>query len=136
MWKVALCCLGLHSIFSTYSYTGASGGIGKACAEDLRRQGIHLALTYSSSKGDVDRLVDELNKMELPERFGRPRVSAHQADVAASKKIGRLFDEIKTEHGQLASCLIFYSRMPAMANAFQSWKISALMNGSIPFAST
>ncbi|KAK4619784.1 3-oxoacyl-[acyl-carrier-protein] reductase FabG [Fulvia fulva] len=40
--------------------TGASGGIGAACARDLFAQGTSLALTYSANKAPVDQLADEL----------------------------------------------------------------------------
>ncbi|KKP03504.1 3-oxoacyl-(acyl-carrier-protein) reductase [Trichoderma harzianum] len=86
--------------------TGASGGIGKACADVLYRQGVRLALTYSSSKADVDRLAEELSEIELPEHFGRPKVSIYQIDMAVSEQIGRVFEEIKAEHGQFPDILL------------------------------
>jgi 3-oxoacyl-[acyl-carrier protein] reductase len=112
--------------------------IGKACAEDLYRQGIHLALTYSSSKSDVDRLIDELSKIELPERFGRPIVSAHHVDMAASEQIGQLFDEIKTKHGQLPDILLSNAghgkRIPKLEDiSLDEWEYTIRVNLTASF---
>ncbi|KAL7940865.1 hypothetical protein V8C42DRAFT_336337 [Trichoderma barbatum] len=118
--------------------TGASGGIGKACAEALYRQGIHLALTYSSSKGDVDLLVDELRKVELPERFGRPKVSTHQVDMAASEQISRVFDEVKAEHGLLPDILLSNAghgkRIPNLEDiSLDEWEYTIRVNLTASF---
>ncbi|KAF3766583.1 NAD(P)-binding protein [Cryphonectria parasitica EP155] len=77
--------------------TGASGGIGGACARDLFVNGAHLALTYSRNKASVDTLVSELQ--QLPQ-WSSAKVSTHQADMASAEDIQRIFTEIKDQHGQ------------------------------------
>ncbi|ROW12021.1 hypothetical protein VPNG_05220 [Cytospora leucostoma] len=77
--------------------TGASGGIGAACARDLLANGANLALTYSKNKASIDTLVGELQT--LPQ-WSSSRVTTHQADVASAEDIQRLFEEIKLQHGQ------------------------------------
>ncbi|KJX92359.1 3-ketoacyl-acyl carrier protein reductase [Zymoseptoria brevis] len=81
--------------------TGASGGIGAACARDLFVHGASLALTYSSNKASVDQLIDELKASDN----GR-KLTAHKADMACDSDLNRLFDEIKTEHGHGPDILI------------------------------
>ncbi|KAF2208084.1 hypothetical protein CERZMDRAFT_88030 [Cercospora zeae-maydis SCOH1-5] len=73
--------------------TGASGGIGAACARDLFANGAALALTYSSNKASVDQLIEELK----PGANGR-KLTAHKADM--------LYDEIRAEHGQGPDILV------------------------------
>ncbi|OJJ50741.1 hypothetical protein ASPZODRAFT_86322 [Penicilliopsis zonata CBS 506.65] len=75
--------------------TGASGGIGAACARDLFAQGAHLALTYASRRDPVDALIAELRAQD-PAR----RLSAHQVDVASAEQIERVFVELAEAHGQ------------------------------------
>jgi len=81
--------------------TGASGGIGAACASDLLANGASLALTYGTNKASLDRLVQELR----PRAEGR-RISSHQCDVVKEADLQRLFDEIKMEHGKHPDILI------------------------------
>ncbi|PSR80607.1 3-oxoacyl-reductase [Coniella lustricola] len=78
--------------------TGASGGIGGACARDLFVNGARLALTYSRNKAAVDTLVAELQ--QLPEWSPSSKVTSHQVDMASAADIERLFAEINTQHGQ------------------------------------
>lgn len=68
--------------------------LGAACARDLHAHGVHLALTYSSSKAKVDELI-----ASLPPSDGL-RVSSHQVDVSKDADIERLFTEIQQHHGQ------------------------------------
>ncbi|RFU34692.1 hypothetical protein B7463_g1638, partial [Scytalidium lignicola] len=75
--------------------TGASGGIGAACARDLYKQGVHLALTYLKSKQNVDNLVSELQALSVE----GPKTSIHQADMASALDLTRLFGEINEKHG-------------------------------------
>jgi len=92
--------------------TGASGGIGAACARDLYKQGVHLALTYSKSKQNVDDLISELQQDSTISR----RISSHQADMEATTDLERLFQEIQLQHGQHPDILIsnagYGSRIP------------------------
>ncbi|KXL50484.1 MAG: hypothetical protein FE78DRAFT_137795 [Acidomyces sp. 'richmondensis'] len=81
--------------------TGASGGIGAACARDLLANGASLALTYGTNKASIDRLLQEL----LPKSGGR-RISSHQCDIVKEADLQRLFDEIKKEHEKHPDILI------------------------------
>ncbi|KAK3386602.1 hypothetical protein B0H63DRAFT_468070 [Podospora didyma] len=73
--------------------TGASGGIGAACARSLALQGVHLALTYSSSKDKTVALEKELRELA-----GNIKISIHQVDVSSADDLSRLFDEIVDFH--------------------------------------
>ncbi|KAL1962377.1 hypothetical protein VTN77DRAFT_9716 [Rasamsonia byssochlamydoides] len=81
--------------------TGASGGIGSACARQLAQRGVHLALTYSSNLTAITALVNEL-KPTYPDL----RISTHQVDVASAEQIEKMFTEIDKEHGQRPDILI------------------------------
>ncbi|KAF4554490.1 Versicolorin reductase-like protein 1 [Elsinoe fawcettii] len=80
--------------------TGASGGIGSACARMLHELGASLALTYSSNAASVESLIASLPKND------KQRCSSHQVDVANADDLARLFDEIKAKHGQHPDILI------------------------------
>lgn len=100
--------------------TGASGGIGSACARDLARRGVHLALTYSKTKGSVDKLISEILSENASDSRSDPRVpngslvqnpsllrlSSHQVDMASAEQIEKLFDGIRQQHGQLPDILV------------------------------
>ncbi|KUI67630.1 3-oxoacyl-[acyl-carrier-protein] reductase FabG [Cytospora mali] len=77
--------------------TGASGGIGAACARDLFANGANLALTYSKNKASIDNLVSELQKQP---QWSGAKVTTHQVDIASAEDIQRLFDEVQSQHGQ------------------------------------
>ncbi|KAK0269750.1 hypothetical protein LTR35_014642 [Friedmanniomyces endolithicus] len=81
--------------------TGASGGIGAACARDLFAHGIRLALTYSTNKESLDKLVAELQGQDT-----NVKISSHHCNVAKEEDLQRLFDEVKQEHGQHPDILI------------------------------
>ncbi|RMX72357.1 hypothetical protein D0869_14697 [Hortaea werneckii] len=81
--------------------TGASGGIGAACARDLLAAGASLALTYGTNKAALDALLDELKP-----QAGDRKITGHQCDVAREEDLNRLFDEIKQAHGQHPDILV------------------------------
>ncbi|KAK5108374.1 hypothetical protein LTR62_008404 [Meristemomyces frigidus] len=74
--------------------TGASGGIGAACARDLALHGVRLALTYSTNQSAVQTLQEELQS-----RFAGLETSTHQCDIAQEGDLKRLFEEVKAKHG-------------------------------------
>ncbi|RYP55771.1 hypothetical protein DL771_012362 [Monosporascus sp. 5C6A] len=76
--------------------TGASGGIGAACARDLWGEGASLALTYFQNRQSVDVLVEELTKSDATGRI----ITVHRVDTGSPDAIAQLFDEIKAQHGQ------------------------------------
>ncbi|EQB45547.1 hypothetical protein CGLO_15561 [Colletotrichum gloeosporioides Cg-14] len=84
--------------------TGASGGIGGACARELFANGAHLALTCSS-EGTRNKLSDLQNDLRLEQTMGR-RISCHVVDMSSSKGIEELFAQILDEHGQHPDILV------------------------------
>ena len=74
--------------------TGASKGIGAAIAKALAAEGAAVVVNYSSSHGDADRIVAEINGDGC-------RAVAAQADVARKEDIERLFAETKKAFGAL-----------------------------------
>ncbi|KAL5334914.1 hypothetical protein BJX70DRAFT_402113 [Aspergillus crustosus] len=81
--------------------TGASGGIGAACARQLAQKGVHLALTYSSNLTTINTLTSEL-KGTSPDL----RISTHQVDVGSADQIQEMFLQIDKEHGQRPDILV------------------------------
>ncbi len=69
--------------------TGASAGIGRACAEELLELGAHVLLNAR----DADAL--EQVRLELSERFGGTRVFAFAADVAEDEGRDDLLDWVE-----------------------------------------
>ncbi|KAL4958437.1 hypothetical protein BDW69DRAFT_190909 [Aspergillus filifer] len=83
--------------------TGASGGIGAACAHQLAEQGVHLALTYSSNAKSMDDLVADLRSKHNDKDI---RISTHQVNVGSPEKIESMFQQIDVEHGHRPDILI------------------------------
>ncbi|KAI9369755.1 hypothetical protein BJX61DRAFT_132334 [Aspergillus egyptiacus] len=81
--------------------TGASGGIGAACARQLAEKGVHLALTYSSNVAAITSLTEELK-----EKSRGLRISIHQVDVASAEQIQEMFLQIDKQHGQRPDILV------------------------------
>ncbi|OJJ68471.1 hypothetical protein ASPBRDRAFT_57853 [Aspergillus brasiliensis CBS 101740] len=73
--------------------TGASGGIGAACARQLAAKGVHLALTYSSNATSITDL-----QKELQTQYPTLTITIHQVDVSSSSQITTLFTEIQAQH--------------------------------------
>ncbi|PJZ46686.1 SDR family NAD(P)-dependent oxidoreductase [Leptospira brenneri] len=86
--------------------TGASGGIGAACARELYAQGAKLVLT-DISQTSVDALASE---------FSKERVLAKKMDVTDWKSIQKVFELTLSTFGKMDIVL---------ANAGISWKESA-----------
>ncbi|KAL0941266.1 3-ketoacyl-acyl carrier protein reductase (short-chain dehydrogenase) [Colletotrichum truncatum] len=84
--------------------TGASGGIGGACARELFANGAHLALTCSSERtyGKISELAEELRKGSNADL----KLSCHVVDMSSAKGIDELFAQIKAEHGQHPDILV------------------------------
>ncbi|KAF4542706.1 3-ketoacyl-acyl carrier protein reductase [Lasiodiplodia theobromae] len=81
--------------------TGASGGIGGACARKLAPYGVDLALTYSSNKTAIDELVAQLQK-----DFPAVKITSHQADLSNTEQTLALCEEAAKAHGKPISILI------------------------------
>ncbi|KAK4102479.1 NAD(P)-binding protein [Parathielavia hyrcaniae] len=103
--------------------TGASGGIGAACARALYLQNINLALTYSSSEDRIRALEEELWALRndhSPDALN-PVVSTHKVDVGSAADLQRLFKSIRELHGQdgpdiLVSNAGYGKRIPDIAD--------------------
>ncbi|ORY64947.1 3-oxoacyl-reductase [Pseudomassariella vexata] len=81
--------------------TGASGGIGAACARDLWTQGASLALTCFKNRASVDSLVSELTSSGKGASDDDSReISVHIVDTGSAQDIERLFEELKHSHKQ------------------------------------
>jgi 3-oxoacyl-[acyl-carrier protein] reductase len=74
--------------------TGASGGIGRACALALAREGARLVLHYGSSRDAAERLAGEIREL------GR-EATVLQADVSREADVSRLVEESVAALGRL-----------------------------------
>ncbi|OGE57420.1 hypothetical protein PENARI_c002G09301 [Penicillium arizonense] len=83
--------------------TGASGGIGAACAHQLAQHGVNLALTYSTNLTAMQTIVTDI---QLKHTEHKLRISIHQVDVGTASQIEKMFQQIDAEHGQRPDILI------------------------------
>ncbi|PYH45634.1 SDR family NAD(P)-dependent oxidoreductase [Aspergillus saccharolyticus JOP 1030-1] len=81
--------------------TGASGGIGAACARQLAEREVHLALTYSSNLAAITSLKDD-----LASKYPTLRITIHQVDVGSAEQIEAMFVQIDEQHGQRPDILV------------------------------
>ncbi|KAJ6032000.1 Short-chain dehydrogenase/reductase SDR [Penicillium herquei] len=83
--------------------TGASGGIGAACAEQLAAKGANLALTYATNLESMKKIVADIQSKYAENKL---RISIHQVDVGNADQIEAMFQQIDAEHGQRPDILI------------------------------
>lgn len=74
--------------------TGASRGIGRACALKLAEDGYDVAVNYNSNDAKAAEVVAEIEKL------GR-KAAAFKADTADLKAVQDMFRDIQKEFGQL-----------------------------------
>ena len=74
--------------------TGASRGIGRACALQLASQGANVAVNYRSHPDEADEVVEQIRNM------GR-RAFAVQADVAEMESVEKMVADTVAELGSL-----------------------------------
>ena len=74
--------------------TGASRGIGRACALKLAEDGYDIAVNYNSNEAKAAEVVAEIEKL------GR-KAAAFKADTADLKAVQNMFRDIQKEFGQL-----------------------------------
>ena len=74
--------------------TGASRGIGKACALKLAEDGYDVAVNYNSNEAKAAEVVAEIEKL------GR-KAAAFKADTADLKAVQGMFRDVQKEFGQL-----------------------------------
>lgn len=79
---------------STVLITGASRGIGAACARAFAQAGYAVAVNCCRSKEIAFALVDEIKMIA-------PRAVAVQADVADSRQVKAMFDTVRAELGSV-----------------------------------
>lgn len=77
---------------STVLITGASRGIGAACAEAFAKAGYDVVLNCRSSMEKAVKLADELKEYGV-------KAFAIQADVADSAQVKTMFERVKSELG-------------------------------------
>ncbi|KAK2762180.1 hypothetical protein FQN54_001189 [Arachnomyces sp. PD_36] len=81
--------------------TGASGGpsrcyhhsIGAACARNLARQDVHLALTYSSNLASIATL-----SIDLKSTYPHLRITTHQVDMSSPPAIESMLKDLQSQH--------------------------------------
>ncbi|EGD97427.1 3-ketoacyl-acyl carrier protein reductase [Trichophyton interdigitale] len=76
--------------------TGASSGIGAACARRLASRNVHLALTYAKNSDGMNAVIKDIKELSSSSNL---HISVHQVDVGQAEQINRLFVEIPAEHG-------------------------------------
>lgn len=74
--------------------TGASRGIGRACAVKLAECGYDVAVNYNSNEAKAAEVVAEIEKL------GR-KAAAFKADTADLKAVQNMFREVQKQFGQL-----------------------------------
>jgi 3-oxoacyl-[acyl-carrier protein] reductase len=74
--------------------TGASLGIGSACALDLARNGANVAINYRKHKGEADDLVAQMKEFGV-------QAMAVQADVSNFAEAQKMTDAVKAQFGRI-----------------------------------
>src|SRR5688572_29706707 len=113
-----------------------SNSIGSACAKDLYRCGVSLALTYSSNKGNIEALIAELQAS--PHQANDPRISMHQVDVGKTEDLFRLFKEMIAEQGQHPDIIVsnagYGKRIPKIEDIeIEEWDYTLRVNLTASF---
>ncbi|KAH9817471.1 hypothetical protein DFH28DRAFT_962026 [Melampsora americana] len=81
--------------------TGASGGIGAACARALAKEGCDVALHYCSNQDSTDRLANELKAQYPKQTF-----TIHQSDLGNRASTSTLLKSIMNQNTQHKSISI------------------------------
>ena len=74
--------------------TGASRGIGRACAVKLAERGYDVAVNYNSNEAKAAEVVAEIEKLGV-------KAAAFKADTADLKAVQNMFREVQKTFGQL-----------------------------------
>ena len=84
--------------------TGASRGIGAACARRFAQAGWNVGVNYCRSRQQALELVEELEKLGV-------RAAALQGDVSQSQQAAALVEETQREFGALDALVVTISSM-------------------------
>jgi 3-oxoacyl-[acyl-carrier protein] reductase len=74
--------------------TGASGGIGRAVAQRLAKDGFNIVVHYAGNPAKAEELVAEITK-------GSTKAAAIKADVASAAEVESLFKSSLAQFGQI-----------------------------------
>ncbi|OIW27716.1 3-oxoacyl-reductase [Coniochaeta ligniaria NRRL 30616] len=100
--------------------TGASGGIGAACAKALWGQNVSLALTYWSDGDRLSEIFQDLIRSKRRESSKDTKITIYQANMASEDDIKRLYADIQAHHDRLPDILIsnagYGKRIPNIAD--------------------
>ena len=88
--------------------TGASGGIGRAVAKRLAKDGFNLIVHYAGNPAKAEQLVAEIAK-------GSTKAVAIKADVTSAAEVESLFKSSDRKSTRLNSSHSRASRMPSSA---------------------
>ncbi|KAJ3538383.1 hypothetical protein NM208_g5931 [Fusarium decemcellulare] len=99
-----------HLQGKVFIITGASKGIGKACAEKLAAEGSCVAINYNSDATSANKLVDSI---------GTDRAIAVQADVSKMEDINKLVNAVVDKFGKINGLILNAGVMP-MRNVFNT----------------
>lgn len=70
--------------------------IGAACARDLATRGVHLALTYSTNRTSMEKIVADIKSSNAD--APKLRLSIHKVDVGIPDEIANMFKEVQEQH--------------------------------------
>ncbi len=74
--------------------TGASSGIGRACAKEFAEAGAYVAVNYNRSKNDAEVIVNEINSKEK-------RAIAVKGDVTLEKEVKEMVAGVISAFGKI-----------------------------------
>ena len=74
--------------------TGASKGIGRACAMRLARDGMTVIINYSRSDAAANATVEEI-------KAAGGSAAAYKADVSDPEQVKAMFKDIADEYGKI-----------------------------------
>lgn len=74
--------------------TGASRGIGRACAKTLAREGINVIANYNKSENEANSLKEELAKEKI-------EIDIFKADVSKKEEVKNMVDFALSKYGRI-----------------------------------
>ena len=72
--------------------TGASRGIGKACAIEMAKAGFDVVITYAGNTEAAEQTIKELKEIGV-------NAEAYRFDVSDKEQVDKALDEIITKYG-------------------------------------